>query len=174
MFCKNCGEELNPGQGVCLKCGVAVGMGNAHCEYCGMKVSENASVCLHCGCAIRTANGGSYQGIAKRSIVLAIILSLVTCGLYSIYWFIVLTDEINKASGRTSDLGGGLSYLLSLVTCGIYTYFWAYKLGEKCDLIAGKASSSAILYLLLQFIGLGIIPICLAQDTLNKAIEKSL
>lgn len=38
----------------------------------------------------------------ERNIAVAIILTIVTCGIYGIYWFIVLTDdarlqvEINK------------------------------------------------------------------------------
>ena len=57
------------------------------------------------------------EGIEKRSIVTAIILSLVTCGLYSIYWFICLTNEMNKAACRESDISGGISYLLTILTC---------------------------------------------------------
>lgn len=109
-------------------------------------------------------------GIKKRSIVLSIILSLVTCGIYNIYWFIVLTNEINQASGRTNDTRGGLCYILNLVTCGIYGFYWAYKMGEKRDIIANENGSSNIIYLILFFLGLGIVINCLLQDTLNKTV----
>ena len=36
----------------------------------------------------------------NRSIPLCIILSIVTCGIYMLYWFVVLTDDLNYASGR--------------------------------------------------------------------------
>jgi hypothetical protein len=37
--------------------------------------------------------------IIQRSLVLAIILSLITCVIYAIYWFIVLTNDVGKLSG---------------------------------------------------------------------------
>lgn len=110
------------------------------------------------------------NGIKRRSIVLSIILSLVTCGIYNIYWFIVLTNEINQASGRTNDTSGGLSYILIFVTCGIYGFIWAYKMGEKRDIVANENGSSNVIYLILYFLGLSIVVNCLLQDTLNKTV----
>ncbi len=56
--------------------------------------------------------------VKERNIAVCIILSLVTCGIYMIYWFICLTDEANNASNSTGT-SGGMAFLLSLVTCGI-------------------------------------------------------
>ena len=105
-----------------------------------------------------------------RSIILCIILSIITCGFYSIYWFISLTNELNTATGRSNDTSGGISYILTLVTCGIYGFFWSYKLGEKRDILARRNDYSNIVYLVLYFLGLNIITLCLAQDTMNKAL----
>lgn len=109
--------------------------------------------------------------ITQRNIALWIILSLVTCGIGSIIWFILLTDDTNTAVGKPGT-SGGIAFLLTLVTCGIYGIYWAYKQGEKLD-EAKQAKglpngSSAILYLLLQIFGLGIIGYALMQDSLNK------
>ena len=93
--------------------------------------------------------------------------------IYSIFWFIRLTDDMNRAAGRENDTNGVTSFLLGLITCGIYTYFWAYKLGEKRDVVAGETGAySSIVYLVLTLFGFGIIAYALAQDTLNKAIAK--
>lgn len=35
----------------------------------------------------------------ERSIPLYIILTIVTCGIFGLYWFVCLTDETNEASG---------------------------------------------------------------------------
>lgn len=175
MYCKNCGEMMNENQDVCLKCGVAKGTGNSFCPNCGIAVVPEAVICVKCGISLKKNNGnttkGSTDGIKKRSIVTAIILSLVTCGIYSIYWFVALTNEMNKASGRENDTNGGIAFLLSLVTCGIYSYFWAYQMGEKRDIVANENGSSNILYLVLSLFGLGIVVYGLLQDTLNKAVE---
>lgn len=53
MYCRNCGEEMNDNQAICLKCGVAKDSGNSYCPNCGKPVAENAAVCLSCGVAIK-------------------------------------------------------------------------------------------------------------------------
>ena len=37
--------------------------------------------------------------INKRNLAVSIILSIVTCGIYGIYWFVVLTDDAKNVSG---------------------------------------------------------------------------
>ena len=70
----------------------------------------------------------------KRSIPLCIILYLFTCGIYPIYWMIVLNDEINAAS-RQSGPSGGMVFLYSLITCGIYSLYWIYCLADDINKI---------------------------------------
>lgn len=108
--------------------------------------------------------------IVKRSIPLAVIFSIITCGIYNIYWMVKINDEVNYLSGDTQDTSGVVVVLLGFVTCGIYYLYWWYKMGEKCDRIKNKVGSSGILYLILSFLGLSIVNYCLAQDTINKAI----
>ena len=109
--------------------------------------------------------------IQKRSIAVCIILSIVTCGIYGIYWFICLNNDANTAS-NTFGTSRGVAFLLTLVTCGIYGFYWAYKQGEKID--AAKAnrgipsSNSGIVYLLLSIFGLSIVAWALMQNELNK------
>ena len=110
-----------------------------------------------------------------RSLPLNIILTIVTCGIYGLYWFVVLTNDVNQLSGRRNDTSGGMALFLSIITCGIYSIYWAYKLGEKMSIIKtlyyGRDSSDSILYLILQIIGLPIITYALAQNEINTIIE---
>lgn len=70
----------------------------------------------------------------QRSVGIAILLSIITCGIYGIYWLIMLNDETNYVSGHQQDgTSGGVVFLLTLVTCGIYGYYWCYKQGEKLN-----------------------------------------
>ena len=175
MYCRNCGGAMNENQVVCLNCGVEAGTGKSFCPNCGNAVHEEAVICVKCGVSLKSANANASanvntQGIKPRSIVKAIILSLITCGIYGIFWFVALTDEMNKASGRVNDASGGKAFLLTLITCGIYGYIWAYRLGEKRDIVANEKASSSIIYLVLMFLGLGIVVYGLAQDALNKAV----
>lgn len=110
--------------------------------------------------------------IQNRNIAVCIILSIVTCGIYGIYWFICLANDTNTISGRPNDTSGGVAFLLSLVTCGIYGFYWAFKQGEKIDEAKTSrgipSSNSGIAYLLLSIFGLSIVAWALMQNELNK------
>lgn len=114
--------------------------------------------------------------IKERNIAVSIILSLVTCGIYGIYWFISLTDEARVASGDESAPSGGIAFLLVIVTCGIYAIYWAYKVGKTMSIAKEKhglpADDNAVLYLILNLIGFGIIVYALVQNDLNQLARK--
>lgn len=109
--------------------------------------------------------------IKERNIAVCILLSIVTCGIYGIYWFICLSDDANTATGEPGT-SGGMAFLFSLITCGIYGLYWMYKQGEKLDNAKARrgmsGGSSGILYLILAVLGLGIISYALMQNELNK------
>lgn len=115
--------------------------------------------------------------IERRSIALCIILSIVTCGIYGMIWFVWLNDDTNKVAEEPNPTSGGIALLLTIVTCGIYGLYWAYKQGEKLDAVAVKrgmpAGSKSILYLVLSLFGLGIIAYALMQDELNKYADSA-
>jgi len=106
----------------------------------------------------------------NRSIAVAIILTLITCGIYGIYWIAVVNNDINTITGHPEDTSGGMVVLLSIVTCGIYALYWNYKMGAKIDEMNGGSSSNAIVFLLLSIFGLSIVGIALMQDFVNKNI----
>ncbi|MCR5201535.1 MAG: DUF4234 domain-containing protein [Lachnospiraceae bacterium] len=109
--------------------------------------------------------------MAPRNIAVAILLSIVTCGIYEIYWFVKMNDEVNRLSGHPDATSGVVAFLLSLVTCGIYSLYWLYIMGTRCDEMKGETNgSSGILYLVLALFGLGIVSWCLIQDNINKAV----
>ncbi|MCD8094929.1 MAG: DUF4234 domain-containing protein [Ruminococcus sp.] len=99
-------------------------------------------------------------------------LSLVTCGIYGLYWLYCLTEDSNKISNEPNPTSGGMVILLSIVTCNIYLWYWMYKRGEIIDnynLQRGlPPSSNSIIYLLLSIFGFSIISYCLLQNELNK------
>ena len=111
----------------------------------------------------------NVTGIQPRSIAIAIILTIVTFGIYGIYWMIKLNDEINQMANEPNATSGGLVFLFTLITCGIYGLYWQYKMGERCDRIKGSWNGySAILYLIFGVLGLSIVSYALMQDTINK------
>ena len=108
-------------------------------------------------------------GITKRSIPLAILFTVITFGIYGIYWMIKLNNEINQLSDEPNGTSGGLVFLFTLITFGIYELYWLYKMGERSDRIK-NGSSTEILYLILGIFGLSIVDYALMQDTINHAV----
>lgn len=108
--------------------------------------------------------------VKERNIALCIILSLVTCGIYGICWFVTLTDDTNTIAGEPGT-SGVMAFVLTIITCGIYGLYWAYKCGEKIDKAhqnrGEAASNGGILYLILFIFG-GIIAYALIQNEINK------
>lgn len=112
--------------------------------------------------------------VKNRNIVLQIVLTIVTCGLYGFYWFITLTDD---AARKADDpkLNGVTALLLTIVTCGIYGYYWYYKMGKTLKAAGEKngvaIDDNSVLYIILGVFGLGIVAWCLMQADLNKMAD---
>lgn len=115
--------------------------------------------------------------MTKRSIGLCIVLSIITCGIYGLYWFVVLTNDANYASGHSQDgTSGGIALLFTILTCGIYGIYWAYKMGERVNeakAARGFAADSnmSVIFLVLSIFGLDVIVEALVQNELNKMID---
>lgn len=160
-YCSKCGEKLTEGVKFCSKCGNEVG------NMSGVNDNVNQNV-------YQNVNQSYPNGIiTRREIAVAIILSLVTCGIYGIYWFIVMTDDANRVSDEQGTTGG-MAFLFSILTCGIYQIYWHYKMGKKMyeagQRYGKNISDNAILYLILSLFGFGIVNYCLIQNDLNKFV----
>lgn len=124
-------------------------------------------------------NGITKEGfymLKQRNIALCIIFSFLTCGIYQIYWFVCMVDELNLSAEEEGATSGIAVFLLSLVTCGIYQIYWYYKAGEKVNAARALRGQSAdtnnsILYLILSIFGLAIVNDCLIQNELNQFAE---
>lgn len=108
--------------------------------------------------------------IEKRSIPLAILLTIITCGIYIIYWEYKILDAMYRANNLPSTAGTDI--LLSIVTCGIYGLYMLYKAG-KMESTAMAAHNlpekdESALYLILGIFGLGIVSFCILQSSINN------
>lgn len=162
--CPNCGNQLQPGMNNCPYCGTAVNTGNV-----GAAPNQNmGGMQQNMGYAPNT----NVPPIANRNIVLAVILSLVTCGIYGLYWLICMTDESNNLVDVNKTASGGMTILFTIITCGFYSYYWYYKMGKKlheAGLKYGRdTSDNSVLYIILAILGLGIVDYIMIQNDLNK------
>lgn len=74
--------------------------------------------------------------IRERNFWTYLLLTIITCGLYSLYFFYVYTEDLNKVfegDGQESP-NYIIVLLLSFVTCSIYYYYWLYKQGNRIQL----------------------------------------
>lgn len=70
---------------------------------------------------------------SNRSLVTYILLTLVTCGIYNLYFVYCLARDMNivcEGDGENTT-GLGMFILLTLVTCGIYALIYWYKIGNR-------------------------------------------
>ncbi|SJZ52964.1 protein of unknown function [Pilibacter termitis] len=113
-----------------------------------------------------------------KSPALVIILSLITCGIYYMYWLVVTHNDIRELIGDEEGFSGGMVLLLTIVTCGIYGYYWWYVTAKKMNVINEKAglpvNDNAVLYLVLAIFRLEIVNIAILQSELNKVWSKGI
>ncbi|WP_300369984.1 DUF4234 domain-containing protein [Brachyspira sp.] len=112
-----------------------------------------------------------YKGTV-RSIPMIVVLIIVTCGIYYIYWIYKTTEEIKNFMER-EDINPTLELILSIVTCGLYTFYWIYKYGKMVNTEMPKKvgmESSEDNTILLVILALFISPVTVAifQDKLNN------
>ena len=112
-----------------------------------------------------------------RSPALTLVLILLTCGIYYLYYIYVTSQEVSDFL-EEPDTCPGLEVLLCLLTCGLYNIYWDYKMGkriaEMCTRVGLPPTDNAILYLVLDLVGvggfasLGLLNPLLQQDSLNR------
>jgi len=200
MFCKNCGAMIPEGVNFCPACGTAVKAteaepqrsaaqetnsgngpeafnGNAGSENTGYNAGRTTYETGYDTNTYRESTSYEYSGapVQNRNIVLCIILSIITCGIYGIYWQIVLVNDFNIVTEEPHETSGGMVFLFSLITCGIYQLYWMYKAGNRMDVLkvrlGRERESRGIVYLLLSLFGLSIVSYALIQNELNNIAD---
>ena len=122
------------------------------CSNCGTQIEDGVKYCPNCGSPVDNSEikGFAYEQQynqpynvtplkTDRSLIIMLLLSVVTCG---IYWYIFvyqLAKDVNTACEGDGEETPGLLILilLSIITCGIYSFIWYYKLGNR---LANNAS----------------------------------
>lgn len=111
--------------------------------------------------------------VNQKNIIVSLILSIVTCGIYALYWIVKLTDDsitLNEEEGTQ-----GLTVLfLTIITAGIYGIFWAYKMNKRLYAIENKKGMESndynVLYIIFYILG-AVVTLALIQNRINKIID---
>lgn len=75
-----------------------------------------------------------------RGLLKYILLTIVTCGIYSYYFIYKLAEDVNEMCKEDGKKTGGLIafIVLSYVTCGIYALYWYYQIANRLQANAPK------------------------------------
>lgn len=105
----------------------------------------------------QTATLSAYE-IEERNIVLVYVFSIITFGIYAIYWLV-------KTKGEINSLGGDIPTAW-LIIVPIANLYFIYKYCEAFSLYV-KKDDNAILWFIL-YVLVGIIMPAIVQSELNK------
>ncbi|MGL5755461.1 MAG: DUF4234 domain-containing protein [Paraclostridium sp.] len=109
--------------------------------------------------------------IENKNPVIQLLLSIFTCGIWSIVWFYKILED-TSALAPEENINPGISLLLTIVTCGLYGIYLNYKIakvlasaGEERNI---KISDNSLLYVILAIFGFGIVNYIIMQSDINK------
>ncbi len=144
MFCTKCGKQIPDGVRFCPNCGENVGatfeekVSNTFNEMAddardAFRQAENSLTNEFVDINNTFNNTPNVFLKTDRSLLIYILLSFVTCGIYGWYFIYRLAQDVNIACEGDGEETPGLAafILLSLITCGIYSWYWYYKLGNR-------------------------------------------
>lgn len=106
------------------------------------------------------------MNLKVRNPITCLLLSIITCGIYGIYWAIVIARD--AVSVKDPSDSGTLEIILMLFLPFIGFYLCEQKLTEGCAAQGIPHKDNAILYLILGLVGLGIVNYFMMQSDLNK------
>ena len=187
-YCINCGAPLEEGAKFCTNCGTRVGgdqnnyqqnnyqqSGYQQDQYGQNNYQQDRNQYQQNPYGNQQYGGPVGISFGQKNIAVAIILSIVTCGIYSLIWYVNMVDQVNEASDNQNGTSGGMVLILTIVTCGIYGIYWFYKAGELINVAKSRRgmpveSSTPVIYLVL-YIVFSIVAYALLQYELNKIAE---
>ena len=119
MFCSKCGNQIPDGVKFCPSCGNPTAA-SAQQTFQGGPVRPEGAPAYGAPAPQPAPVGGYPRGPVQtdRSLAAYILLSLVTCGIYGLYFFYTLARDVNTMCDGDGESTPGLAafILLSLVT----------------------------------------------------------
>jgi hypothetical protein len=124
-----------------------------------------------------TTQNDANQGRSSYylSIPLYLILTLVTFGIFNLYWNYRQMQACNGLLKRV-EFRFGYWILFTLLTCGIYHIFYQYKMGAAIVALQrdyNKAVFDAlpVISVIVTVLGLSIVVDCIHQYEINKLVS---
>lgn len=113
--------------------------------------------------------GGVIMTLEKRDLVKCIILSIVTCGIYLIYWNVQMGKDAVHVKDANDD--GTLEILLMIFFPFIGFYLAEKKFNEGCQEKGIPHDDRSIIYLVLGLLSYSFVNAIIMQSDLNKLAD---
>ena len=157
----------------------------ADCPACGEALVEGSEFCDYCGEKLPGDTGGQATGVSSYrnpapisreeafvSIGMGIFLTILTCGIYSLFWQARQFRVLNAWLGRREySFWAWLG--LCFITCGIYAVYSEYQMANSILEIQRKREwpanpSLATICVAVSIIGIPIASMAIQQEEINK------
>ena len=133
------------------------------CTKCGAQNGEAAEFCTSCGNPLKGGSAAvTATGLQRRDPIMVLIFSVITFGIYGIYWQVKTKLELNDSGANIPTAW--------LIIIPIISIWWAWKFSEGVEQVTQGRMSGPVAFLLLFFIGM--IGGAIIQDSLNKVIPE--
>ena len=114
----------------------------------------------------------------KRNIVTGILLSLITVGIYGLYWQYKQMATLNAYLTRY-EFSFWPWFFLSIITCGIYGIYYEYKRANGINNVQTDNnlvfdSNLPIICVLLAIFGFGIASLAVQQHQINRLYDEQI
>jgi hypothetical protein len=105
-----------------------------------------------------------------RSPAAVVVLSLLTCHIYSLYWIFSFASEMKNII-RRDDISPGLEVLFCIL-CFPYVIYWSYRYGEYIKDVQAEAgvhvdNELPVLFLIMSFMCLFVVNMAIMQSKMN-------
>jgi hypothetical protein len=85
------------------------------------------------------------EGVQPRNVLLYFALTIITCGLFGLYWIYALAKDVNtlaQEKGRPAGCDPILSVVLMFLTCNIYTIYFFWKESTVLSTLPGNRGNT--------------------------------
>lgn len=108
----------------------------------------------------------------NRNVGLVVVFSIITCGLYFLYWHYVTAQDLNREETEQAPVMNFiLAILVGMLTCGIFMYIWLYLFYKKIDKLTGD--DNVLVNFLLAVFFTPVAGMAIAQNSINGYLNRA-
>lgn len=191
-FCGNCGAQIQEGEKFCASCGAKVDTSADSADAAADQSAAQQPMPpmvqqplqqqmmqppMMQQPRMQPPTGPAPHGpIDRMSFITVLLLTVVTCGIYGIYWMVTFADKVHALVGRQTTASGIKLILYTICSCGIYALYFYAEMGNSLNEahdqrgMYGHRVSQGVTIILMLF-GLGIIPMYQLIQAFNEVVD---